>query len=153
MPIVLNATSEEVSVKLAGNWFSFAPGKKKVMTESMARMVEMDRKDSGLCVFPPEFEEDADFEKSEDGKKILESLKSEAIKHYLAKYRAVILNNQTSLRQDLDKNNIKVDPAVYATEGEIAAMKIVAKYQALEKDAEKSKVEEVKRLVEAAKGK
>lgn len=151
MPIVLNATSEEVSVKIAGNWFSFRPNQKKVLTESIARFIEMDRKDSGLCVLPPQFEEDADFEKSPEGKEAIDKAKADAIKHYLDKYRAVIHNNQVSLRQDLEMKNLKVDPAVMATDGEVAAMKIVAKYRALEKDADQAKLEEVKKLLEQTK--
>jgi hypothetical protein len=151
MPIVLNATNEEVSVKVAGNWFSFKPGTKKNMNESIARFIQIDRKDSGLCVLPLEFEEDADFEKSAEGKAILEQLKADTIRQYLDKYKAVIYNNQVSLRQDLEQKNLKIDPAVMATEGEINALKIVAKYKVLEKDADQVKLEEVKKLLEETK--
>jgi hypothetical protein len=151
MPIVMNATNEEVSIKVAGNWFSFKPGTKKNMNESIARFIQIDRKDSGLCVLPLEFEEDADFEKSAEGKAILEQLKADTIRQYLDKYKAVIYNNQVSLRQDLEQKNLKIDPAVMATEGEINALKIVAKYKVLEKDADQVKLEEVKKLLEETK--
>lgn len=151
MPLVLNATNEEVSVKIAGNWFSFKPNTKKNMNESIARFISIDRKDSGLCVLPPEFEEDADFEKTAEGKAILEDLKAATVKQYLDRFRAVIYNNQTSLRQDLEQKNLKVDPAIMATDGEIAALKIIAKYKALEKDADQARVDEVKKLIEETK--
>lgn len=153
MPIVWNPTQENIEVKVVGKWFSFKPGNKKVMQDGIAHFIATDRKETGLTVLPPEFEEEADFEKSELGKEMLEKLKTEAIEHLVRHHRAIIANNQISLRQDLEKSNIKADPAIYASPGELKSMQLVAKYQRAQQDAEQQKMDQVKKLMKEVSGK
>lgn len=155
MPIVTNATEETITIRLCGNWFTFKPGASKTMSEDLARFISTEKKDAGLAVLPDRpdnVEGDASYEElalrtrewEEQRKAAIES----ALDQYISRLRKVIYNNQVSLRTDLEKGNIKADPASFASDGEIDAMKIVAKYQRKDADAEKARIDEVKKLME-----
>jgi hypothetical protein len=77
----------------------------------------------------------------------------QALERYVARHREIIYNNQVSLRRDLEVANIKADPAVFASKGEIESMRLVAKYQKRTEDAEQAKIDEVKKLMGQVKGK
>ena len=160
MPIVANCTQETITVKVAGNYFTFKPGQERVIhQEAIARFIEMDLKASGLVVLPalmtddeevtPEQLEERKLAGADHKKELLE----QGLDRYVARHREVIYNNQVSLRRDLDMANIKVDPAAHASKGELDAMRLVAKYQKRTEDAEQSKIDEVKKLMGQVKGK
>lgn len=156
MPIVINATEETIQIRLCGNYFTFKPGSQKTMNEDLAKFIANERKDSGLAVLPDRPENvdsddgseqtlaarTAEWEASK--KAIIES----ALNSYISRLRRVIYNNQVSLRQDLEKGNIKADPAAFASEGELEAMRTVAKYQKKDADQDKARIDEVKKLME-----
>ena len=148
MAIVWNPTQDHVEVKIVGKYFTFGPGKKKVMQDNIAHFISTDRKESGLTVLPPEFEEDADYEKTTAGQEIMERLKEDSITHLVNHHRRIIANNQVSLKQDLDKANLKIDPSALVSKGEIESMRIVAKYQRAKQDTEQVKMDEVKKLMQ-----
>jgi hypothetical protein len=160
MPIVANATQENITVKIAGNYFTFKPGQERVIhNASIARFIEMDLKDSGLVVLPELMTEDEEVTPEEleqrkiDGAERKKQILEEGLDRYVAKHREIIYNNQVSLRRDLEMANIKADPAAFASKGELDAMRLVAKYQKRSEDAEQAKIDEVKKLMGAVKGK
>ena len=144
--LIMNCTNEEQSVKALGNWFTFKPGQIKSMNEDIAKFIGEMRKENGLMILP-ESCEDVEYRNSEEGKAELEKIKEEGVNHYVRALRALIYNNQVSLRQDLERADIKVDPAVFASEGELKAMELVAKYQKHKDDADQKKIDRVKELV------
>lgn len=146
MAFVYNATEEEQSFKAAGNWFTFKPKQIKNMNDDIATFIALNRKEHGVVVLPQEFE-DLDYKNSEEGKKVLEKMTAQGVDAYISGLRAIIANNQVSLRQDLEKANIKADPAAFASDGEIAAMRLVKKYNDKKKDMEQEKINEVANLM------
>jgi hypothetical protein len=56
------------------------------------------------------------------------------------------------MKQDLGKANIQADPAVFASKGELDAMRLVAKYQKTAEDTEQLKIDEVKKLMKNVTG-
>ncbi len=146
MPLVLNATKEVQSFKVHGAWFVLKPDQSKLMDEDKARFISMERKENGLAVLPAEFE-DPEYRATEEGKALLDRLKKEAVDSYVEFHRDIIRNNQISLRQDLAKANEKADPAIYASEGEVKAMELVAKYQEEKNDSEQKKIDRIKELM------
>lgn len=160
MSTVVNCTQEHITVKIAGNYFSFKPMQERVIhNEAIARFIEMDLKSSGLVVLPELMKEDEEISPEEldqrklDGAARKAELMEQGLDRYVAKHREVIYNNQVSLRRDLEIANIKADPAAFASQGELEAMRLVAKYQKRTEDAEQAKIDEVKRLMGAVKGK
>lgn len=157
---VANATKEIITVKVAGNYFTFKPEQERVIhNDGIARFIEMELKDSGLCVLPSLMTEDEEVSPEEleqrrlDGKEQKEIILAQALERYVTRHRGIIANNQISLRRDLEMANIKADPAAFASKGELDSMRLVAKYQKSADDAEQAKIDEVKKLMGAVKGK
>jgi hypothetical protein len=163
MPIVVNATQEEITIKVVGNYFKFGPGKSKTMGPDIASWIQTNpgAKGCGLAVIPDLYQDgeevddvsSAEMKARKDAQsEVKEQALANALHEYLEKYRRVIYNNQVSMRQDLGKANIQADPAVFASKGELDAMQIVAKYQKRAEDTEQLKIDEVKRLMKNVNG-
>lgn len=158
MPIVANATEENVTVKVAGNYFSFKPKQRRVIhNKDIANFIEIDLKHTGLAVLPELMTEDEEVtpeqleERKVAAKDTEDALISQALDRYVAHHRQIIANNQIHMRRDLESANIKADPAVFASTGELDSMRLVAKYQKRAEDAEQAKIDEVKKLMGAVK--
>lgn len=146
MALIYNTTNELQSVKVFGNWFSLKPGQMKNFDEKIAHFIATERRDSGLVALPEAFE-DPQFITTDEGKAILAEKREEGIKAYIDHFRKIIANNQIALRQDLERSNIKADPATFASDGELHAMEMVAKYQRDEDDKEQKRIDRVKELM------
>lgn len=144
--LLYNCTNEPQTVKALGNWFSFKPHQVKSVQDNIGRFIATERQINGIMSLPEEFE-DPEYKTTEEGKAKLAAIEEAGLKAYLGHLRSVIYNNQVSLRQDLEKANIKADPAVFASEGELEAMRLLAKYQSREEDAAQKKADEVKELM------
>lgn len=146
----MNALPEEQVVTIHGAVFTFKPLQIKNMTESKAHFLCTDRREEGFVGLPDSID-DPDFKSSPEGKALIEAKRKEGVENHVAKLRQVIYNMQVSLRQDLEKANIKADPRVFASEGEIAAMERLAKYQVKKEDSEQKKIDRIKELEKAIK--
>lgn len=148
MPVVYNATNETQTVKAAGNWFTFKPGSMKNMDEFIARFISSERADYGLVVLPEEFE-DPSFVNTPDGKTKMEEFKVMGVKNYVSHLRRMIYNNQVSMRLDLEKANLKIDPAALASPAEIEAAKLLKTYEDHESALQAQKLEETKKIMQS----
>ena len=160
MSLVINATQETITLRLRGNYFSWKPNQKKIIRdEELAHFIKTERSDSGLAVISELIKEDEDVTPEELELRKANAVGEEvtevkaALDRYVMKHRRVIENNQIHLRRDLEQKNIKADPAVFASSGELDSMRLVAKYQRQAEDAEANKIDEVKKLMEQVKGK
>lgn len=161
MPIAINATQETIMLKLRGNFFTWKPGQEKVIRdEELAKFIQTDRSDSGIAVLPDLMSDDEDVTPEElvarkaAAKEEREAALDAALERYVQKHRAVVANNQISLRRDLQQANIQADPGAFASDGELRSMELVLKYQKRAEDAQGAKIEKVKQLTAAiAKGK
>lgn len=157
MAYIYNPTKEEQTVKVFGNYFSFKPGQIKNLNPDISHFIQTERRESGLVQLP---EDEAgelwtfkgrEVIPTEAGKVVLAEEGKKGVDAYIAFHRSIIANNQVALRRDLEQANIKVDPAVYASPGELRSMKLVAKYQQQEADAEQARIDEVRELMKKAK--
>ncbi len=146
MALVYNTTEETQTIKIFGNYFTFKPGSQKNLEEKIAHNITTDKKEFGLVRLPVQFEEDAGFKDTAEGQKIMAEKRQEGLANYINHLRFIVANNQLSLRRDLEMKNIKADPAVYASEGEINAMKLLVKYQKQAEDSAQNQVDLVKEL-------
>lgn len=156
---VYNPRDEEITTTIYGNYFTWKPGQVKQVKADIAKFVNMSRKELGLQVvedprfIPAESERYVPgFDKTDEGKKVLEPLKEKGISNFVEHLMEVIRNNQVSLRQDLankyptgKSENLA---AAFASQGEIEAMRLVAKYKSKSKDNLAKQVEEVNKLME-----
>lgn len=163
MPIVVNATQEEITIKIVGNYFKFGPGKSKVMNKDLATWIQTSEgaKGCGLAVLPDMHQEGEDIEeldekemkrRQEEHNALKEVACENALNDYIEKYRRVIYNNQVSLKQDLAKSNNPADPAAFITKGELEAMRLVAKYQKRAEDKTQENIDEVRKLMKTVTG-
>ena len=146
MAYIFNATNEKQSVKAQGNWFEFKPKQIKFFNTNVADFLAQERAENGLVSVSDAFE-DPGHKATPEGKAELEAAEIKGIDNYIKFHRAIIANNQISLRQDLEKANLKMDPAVLASDGELRSMEIVAKYQTTQDDRDQKKVDRVKELM------
>lgn len=146
MAFLYNTTEEKQSVKAVGNWFEFKPGQIKLMNDDIGSFIVKDKKEHGIVALPQEFEEPA-YKESEEGKAILAAKKAEGLNNYIDHLRMIVSNNIVSLRRDLEQANIKTDPTVMASDGELKALQLLSKYQANQDDAAKIRSEQMKELL------
>lgn len=161
MPVVINATQEKITLVLQGNYFTWEPGKEKIMRNpEIAKFIQTNKNDYGLAVLPDlkgdeeevSEEEMAARKEAYEAQKVIEC--EQALDRYIKRLRGVIHNNQVSLRRDLDQANMKADPSAYVSDGELEAMRLVTKYMKRADDVEAARAEEVKKLMgQVSKGK
>lgn len=155
---VYNTTEEEITTTMHGSFFTWKPGQVKQVRTALAEFVDTNRKELGLMVVrDPRFipaEQDhyiPGFEKTDEGKKVLEPLREKGVNNLVESLMSVIRNNQISLKQDLSNKyptgKSENLAAAYASPGEIHAMKMVAKYKKKSKDNAARQVEEVGKLM------
>lgn len=158
MPKVWNPTEEKVETRIFGNHFEFSPGQMKNMKPEFADFVSTNRKETGLVVLPGPFdpmnEEEyrEGFDKTPEGKAILEQKKEEGIRNLVEHLRWKVYNNQVSLKRDLAHHDPSNDPkrlaAIEASPGELEAMRTLAKYQRKKMDGAEKKAAEIEKLLE-----
>lgn len=154
---VYNPTEEEVTTTINGHFFTWKPGQIKQMRAGQAMFVDTNRKETGLVTvedprfIPSEESYILNFDKTEEGKKVLEPLRERGIKNLIDNLMFVIRNNQVSLRQDLANKYPTGDSsklaAAYASPAEVNAMRLVVKYKKKNKDNAAKQADEVERLM------
>jgi hypothetical protein len=145
MALILNASAEEQHFKVHGNHFNLKPGQIKAFTDTIADFICMERGYLGLVGLPETYDDIA-FRDSAEGKALLASKKEQGVNARCKYLREIVYNNQVSLKMDLEKANIKADPRVFASEGEVAAMEELVKYQKTQDDVDQVKVDRIKEL-------
>lgn len=151
MGLIYNASNETQKFQAFGNYFEMAPKATKMFTEKLAHFIKTERGHLGLVELDERFEDPA-FKATEEGKKALQAKEAEGVDARCAHLRRVIYNNEVSLRRDLEQANIKVDPKIMASDGEIAAYRELAGYKKAEADTAAAKVEELKKLEKQIRG-
>lgn len=158
MPIVINATEENVTIQVAGNYFNFKPGQRKtIRSNDIANFIQTERRGCGLAVLPDlttQAEDDGDQEVSsgelasrrEASKASEVEACARALRDYITHKREVIKNNQISLARDLARADYKYGPEHEMSDGEFEAMKLVAKYEKQGKDSDQSRLDDIEKL-------
>lgn len=145
MPLIMNATHEAQTIVAFGNHFKLAAGQIKMFNENISHFIATERRHQGVVALPEQFE-DVEFRSSAEGQRLLAEYRQQGILARINHLKSIIYNNQVSLRQDLEKANIKADPRVFASEGEIAAMEELVSYQTRQEDETAKKVDRIKEL-------
>jgi len=149
MPLIMNCLDEPNTAVVGGNYFTFKAGQiKPIHQEGIARIISQNKRDDGFVELPDELDgtEYPDWAQTPEGKALIAQKKREGIETHCAHLRQVVYNLQVSLKQDLEKQNIKADPRVFASKGEIAALEKLVKYQDKEQDQDQLRIDRVKEL-------
>lgn len=151
MGLVMNTTNEVQKTKVFGNYFEFKPGQIKSLEDRISHFIVTERRTQGFVGLPEEFS-DPSFAATEDGKKVLAFKKKEGLESYLQSLRERVNNVEVSLRRDLEQKNIKADPRVFASDGEIEAYELLAAYQKGQNDEAEKKLKRLEELEKKIKG-
>lgn len=158
MPVVINVTEEEISIQARGHWFNWKPGQRKtIRDEKLAKFIEMDRRGYGLAVLPDlttTEEDNGDVEVTDETiaeRKLARAAEEKiatkaALDAYVFRHREIIKNAQVSLARDLQRADYKYDVAHEMSDGELNAMRTVAKYEKKGKDAAQERINEIEKL-------
>ncbi len=151
MGMIYNATNENCQVRVFGNYFEFKPKQMKMLDDKFSHWIQTERKYLGLVDLPDEFA-DPSYAKGEDGARILATKTEEGVNAFVQRLRERVANVTVSLRMDLEQANIKSDPLSYASDGEVQAFELLAKYQKAKADDSANQVNRLKDLESKIKG-
>lgn len=143
MAVVFNPTSEVVKVQAFGNHFTFNPGQMKVMQDDIAQFLSIDKAYLGFVTLPEAVLED---KTAPESVRLIEEAKTMGVNNRINHLKRIISNLEVGLRRDLEMSNIKTDPVKYATEGELAAYRELAKYKTAQEDAGLKRAAEIEEL-------
>lgn len=158
MALVINATEENVTVQVAGNYFNWKPGQEKtIRNNEIAQFIQTERRGSGLAVMADVLTADEDSGDVEITAEELSARRAErdagkkeacalALRDYINHKREIIKNNQVSLARDLARADYKYGPEHEMTDGEFAAMELVAKYDKKGKDASQDRLDAIEKM-------
>lgn len=146
MPFILNASSREVSVRVHGSHFTFAPKQvKTIIDPSRAAFMTSNLSYEGLVELPETWE-DLDFRSSEDGKKALKAAEAQGIKARIEHLEKLKRNELVSLQQDLDRANLKYDARLDMSDEMFSQMEELAQYKSKKQDEQQKRLEKLKEL-------
>lgn len=150
MPLIFNALDTPVSVQVAGNWFEFKPKQVKLIhSPEIAARISEAKADHGLVAVPDICLEDKD---SAEAKKLIAEATEIGIKNRVQALKRVVYNLEVGLRRDLEMKGIKgVEVDAFATDGEVSAMRELAKLKDRKDNTEQKKLDEIKTLREKIK--
>lgn len=158
MALIINATEENVTVQVAGNYFNWKPGQEKtIRNNEIANFIQTERRGSGLAVLPDVLtaaEEAGDVEvtaeelatRRTDREASKEAACALALRDYINHKRELIKNNQVSLARDLARADYKYGPEHEMSDGEFLAMELVAKYDKKGKDASQDRLDQIEKM-------
>ena len=142
---VFNSTAEDQTTQAFGNWFTFKPKQIKSMTENIGHFLCTQRADHGFVGLSEAFEDPA-YKNTAEGKAEYLTKEKQGIAAYLQRMHQVVANNTQSLGRDLQMANIQADPRAFMSDGELAALEILAKYKSAEQDEADKRLSRAKEL-------
>lgn len=145
--LIYNATDQEQHVVAFGNHFNLKAQQIKSFNDDIGDFLAKMRRDFGLVSLPEEFE-DMEYRNSDEGKAKLAEYRRQGINNRVRYLETIKYNLLVSMKKDLDMAELKIDPKVYASAGEEAALQELLNLQYKKQDEQ---AEKIKRLTEIEK--
>lgn len=145
MALVMNASSQEQSVRVHGSWFTFTPGQIKDMHEDKVYFLSSNCAYLGF-VSLPETLADLEFRSSEEGKTIIQKAKETGIANRIQHLEELKRNELVSLQRDIDKSNMKYDARLEMASGMVKNLEELAGYKSRSQDAKQQQLDRVKEI-------
>jgi hypothetical protein len=143
--LIYNTTNKEVHAVAFGNHFNIPAGKIKSFNDDIGDFLAKNKRYLGLVALPETFD-DMEYRASDEGKASLEEYRKQGIAHRVQYLESIKYNLLVSLKKDLDVADMKVDPKVFASPGEMAAMQELLEIKAKHEDANAEKVKQLEIL-------
>lgn len=145
MALVLNASSQDQTVKVFGNYFTLKTGQIKDFSEHVARFLCTDRKERGFVGLSENFT-DPEYKLTPAGKEELLAAKKQGVANRVEFLKSLVYNETVSLQHDLAQKNIKQDPRVHMTETMVKQIEELAAYGQTGVDEQEERVAKIKEL-------
>jgi len=146
--LLYNATKMKQSVQAFGNWLTFGPEQIKMVGDEIGKFIVLEKKQYGIVELPSEFE-DPSYKESEEGKAMLAEKTAEGRSNRITHLKRLVHNEEVSLKQDLEKAGIKVNPNVFSGDTYLSALHELNEYKRAKEDDEKNRLAEIQRLKSA----
>lgn len=148
MPAIMNCLEEENAVMVGGNTFTFKPNEIKwIYQDAIAHFIVSKRYEQGFVEMPAEFE-DKFYWSTPEAVKIIAEKRKDGVANYCRKLRELVYNAEVSLRQDLEKANIKADPKSFASDQDLKNRELLLKYQQKKEDSDQNRIKRLKEIDE-----
>lgn len=146
MPVIMNCLDRDNDVVVGGATFKFKPNQIRVIYQpDIANTIVRLKGEFGFVGLDDTME-DPEYRASEAGKKEILARRADGVNQYCQRLRTLIYNAQVSLRMDLERSNIKADPKVFASDGDIHNLEELLKYQTQKSDEDQKKIDRIKEL-------
>lgn len=147
MALVMNASAVTQTAQVHGSYFTFAPGQIKDMQDPKVDFLTSHKAYLGFVALP-ESMSDLEFRNTEEGKAILEQAKALGVANRIKHLDWLIANETKSLRNDMDKANLKSETsAEFNAPALQGALKEKKEYRAKKADALAQQVDEINKLL------
>jgi hypothetical protein len=145
----MNALDTPVNTQAFGKWFQWKPRQiKEIQNINLAMFLTEKRGEDGLVGIDDkmmEMEKDTPEAKAEFAQYI-EDRRKEGVQKRIQKLDGIIHNLEVSLKRDLDRANLKQDPLVEASKGELSAYKERASLMEYERQQAVNVADEIRKV-------
>lgn len=148
MALVMNASSEDQSVKVYGSWFTFKSKQIKMIDDNKAHFLFTNCAYLGFVSIPAEFE-DADFKSTPEGKAQLKEIEESGIRHRCSYLETLKNNELNSLSVDMKKANDQSDPKLQMSREMIKNLTELSNYKKVQVKEDKEKVAGIDKLLKS----
>lgn len=146
MPFVLNASSREVTVKVHGSHFTFAPKQvKAIIDPTKANFMSERQAIEGLVQLPEQWEE-LEYRESPEGKAAFKEAEAQGIKARIAYLEQLKRNEIVSLQRDLDVANLNYDSRLEMSDKMMTQLEELSQYKIKDQDEQQKKLDRIKKL-------
>lgn len=145
MPLIMNASSIEQTVKVHGAWFSFKPKQIKTMAEEKVFFLSSSCAYLGFVSVPEELE-DLDIRASKEGQAKIKEAEERGIANRVQFLERLKHNELSSLQRDYDLRNDKSDPRVLVSKEMLKNFEELVTYKNKKQDMAQEQVNRIKEL-------
>ena len=141
--LVMNASSQEQSVRVYGSWFTFKPDQIKEMNEDKGLFLTIQCNYLGFVGLPDKINEDIDFKNSDEGKQIIANAKKQGIMNRIQYLERLKQNELVSLQRDIDRAGLKYDARLEMSSGMMKNLEELAGYKSKQQDQNQEKLDRI----------
>lgn len=155
MSLIMNTLEDEQTVVVGGSHFHFKPKQiKHFYQQDIARTLLRNNQELGFVELPDDLEYLCHLPPGKSVKEtilpehqaIIDERTTQGVDAYCRHLRALVYNAQVSLKQDLDKANIKSDVRTWYSKGDLKNMTQLLKYQSKHMDESQERVNQIKEI-------
>lgn len=144
--LVMNASSQEQSVRVYGSWFTFKPDQIKDMNEDKGMFLTIQCNYLGFVGLPDAISEDLEFKNSEEGQRIIAEAKKQGVKNRIQYLERLKQNELVALQRDIDRAGLKYNARLEMSDGMMQNLEELASYKTKQQDENQDKLDRISEI-------